>query len=199
MSEAAGTGPMVHPTALCESHDVGPGTRIWAFAHVMPGAAVGSRCNLCDHTYIDDGATLGDGVTVKNGVSVWDHVTLADDVFVGPNVAFTNDRIPRARPFRTLPEQYLATLVRRGAVLGANATIVCGLTIGRHALVGAGAVVTTDVSDHAVVVGAPARWIGWICVCGERLDKRLRCGCGRVYQMGATGQLVPAGHSAVRC
>jgi acetyltransferase-like isoleucine patch superfamily enzyme len=190
MAEAAADGPVVHPTALCESECVGPGTHVWAFAHVMPGAVVGSHCNLCDHTYVDDGATIGDGVTVKNGVSVWDRVTLADDVFVGPNVAFTNDRVPRARPYRTAPEQYLATDVRRGAVLGANATIVCGVTIGRHALVGAGAVVTGDVPDHAVVVGAPARRIGWICVCGEQLDERLRCSCGRIFRMDAAGQLV---------
>jgi acetyltransferase-like isoleucine patch superfamily enzyme len=185
---------MVHATALCESTEVGPGTRVWAFAHVRPGATVGSNCNLCDHTYLDDGATLGDGVTVKNGVSVWDRVTLADDVFVGPNVAFTNDRIPRARPFRTDPDRYLATLVRRGAVLGANATIVCGVTIGRHALVGAGAVVTRDVPDHAVVVGSPARRVGWICVCGQRLDERLRCRCHRTYRIDDAGQVVVVAH-----
>ena len=195
MAESSARGPVVHPTALCESPAVGDRTRIWAFAHVMPGAVVGSDCNLCDRTYVDDGAVLGDRVTLKNGVSVWDRVTLADDVFVGPDVAFTNDRVPRAGPFRTVPEQYLATHVRRGAVLGANATILCGVTVGRHALVGAGATVTVDVPDFAVVVGGPARRIGWICVCGERLDERLRCGCGRDYEMDGAGHIVRgAGH-----
>ncbi len=197
MAEAGAHGPVVHPTALCEGVNVGPGTRIWAFAHVMPGATVGANCNLCDHTYVDDGATLGDGVTVKNGVSVWDRVTLADDVFVGPNVAFTNDRVPRARPFRTDPDGYLGTLVQRGAILGANATIVCGVTIGRHALVGAGAVVTRDVPDHAVVVGSPAERIGWICVCGQRLDERLRCRCGRTFRIDDAGQVIPSGHGSL--
>lgn len=192
MSEPVPIGPMVHPTALCETSAVGPGTRIWAFAHVMPGAVVGSSCNLGDHTYLDDGATLGDGVTVKNGVSVWEGVSLADEVFVGPNVAFTNDRVPRARPFRTPPERYQQTLVRQGAVLGANATIVCGVVIGRHALVGAGALVTHDVPDHAVVVGAPARRIGWICVCGERFDEGLQCRCGRVYTVNISGLVLQA-------
>lgn len=190
MSEPLPMGPMIHPTALCESSAVGSGTRIWAFAHVMPGAVVGSSCNLCDHTYIDDGAILGDGVTVKNGVSVWEGVTLADEVFVGPNVAFTNDRVPRARPFRTPRERYQSTVVRRGAVLGANATILCGVAIGRHALVGAGALVTHDVGDHAVVMGAPARRIGWICVCGERFEVGLRCRCGRVYTVSTSGLIL---------
>lgn len=182
---------MVHPSALCESPHVGPRTRIWAFAHVMPGAVVGADCNLCDHTYIDDGAHLGDFVTVKNGVSVWNRVTLEDDVFVGPAVAFTNDRTPRARPYRTLPDEYLPTLVRRGATLGANATIICGVRVGCHALVGAGAIVTADVADHAVVVGGPARPVGWICVCGRRLDVRgpdreLYCACGRGYRSNSS-------------
>lgn len=172
----------IHPTALCESPRVGPGTRVWAFAHVMPGAIVGSDCNLCDRTYIDDGATLGDRVTVKNGVSVWERVTLHDDVFVGPGVAFTNDRVPRAGVFRTRPERYAPTVVRPCAVLGANATIVCGVVVGTHALVGAGSVVTHDIDDHAIVVGAPARQIGWICECGGRLDADLRCRCGLVYR-----------------
>lgn len=177
----------IHPTALCESARVGPGTRIWAFAHVMPGAIVGSDCNLCDRTYVDDGATLGDRVTVKNGVSVWERVTLDDDVFVGPGVAFTNDRVPRAGAFRTRPDRYSATVVRPCAVLGANATIVCGVVVGTHALVGAGSVVTRDIDDHAIVVGTPARQIGWICECGGRLDGEMRCRCGLVYRRVRSG------------
>lgn len=182
---------------------MGAGTRIWAFAHVMPGAVVGTACNLCDHTYIDDGARLGDRVTVKNGVSVWAAVELDDDVFVGPNVAFTNDRVPRARPHRTDPADYLPTRVRAAAVLGANATLVCGVTVGSHALVGAGAVVTADVPAHAVVVGSPARTVGWVCVCGVTTGERTAgatgwgCGCGRRYRFDDAGGLVAVGDDPV--
>lgn len=184
-------GVTVHPSALCESDHIGRGTRIWAFAHVLPGARIGVDANLCDHTFIESGATLGDRVTVKNGVAVWDGVTLEDDVFVGPNVAFTNDRVPRARPYRTDPADFLPTTVRRGAALGANATIVCGVTIGRYALVGAGAIVTRDVPDFGLVTGGPARLVGWICVCGGRLGESLHCGsCGRVYRRSSSGERI---------
>jgi acetyltransferase-like isoleucine patch superfamily enzyme len=182
----------VHRTALCESSDVGGDTRVGAFAHIERGAAVGTGCNICDHTYIEGGARIGNGVTVKNGVSVWDGVNLDDEVFVGPNVAFTNDRVPRARPHRTPRDMLLPTVVREGAVLGANATIVCGVTIGRHALVGAGAVVTRDVADFAVVMGAPARRAGWICACGERLDRSLTCHCGERYREVPAGDRIVA-------
>jgi acetyltransferase-like isoleucine patch superfamily enzyme len=178
---------------LCESTDVGAGTRVWAFAHVLPGAVVGRDCNLGDGTFIETGAILGDRVTIKNGVSVWSGVTLEDDVFAGPNVVFLNDYVPRAAPYRTPPEAWLPTLVRRGATLGGNATIICGITVGRHALVGAGSVVTRDVPDHALVVGNPARHIGWICLCGGRISDDLACaGCGRRYEAGDDGLVPPA-------
>ncbi len=178
----------VHPLGLCEADGVGDGTRIWAFAHVLAGAVVGRDCNIGDNSFIENGAVLGDRVVVKNGVSVWQLVTLEDDVFAGPNVAFTNDLVPRAAPYRTPPERWTPTLVRRGATLGANATILCGITIGVHALVGAGAVVTRDVADHAIVVGNPARRAGWICTCGQRLDAPYLCPeCGRSYELSETG------------
>jgi UDP-2-acetamido-3-amino-2,3-dideoxy-glucuronate N-acetyltransferase len=172
----------VHETALCESTAVGPRTRIWAFAHVMRGAVVGADCNICDHVFIETGAVVGDRVIVKNNALVWDRVTLEDDVFVGPNAVFTNDFIPRAA-FKNPPERFLPTYVRRGASIGANATIVCGVTIGTQALVGAGTVVVRDVPAHAMVAGNPARRIGWICACGKRLPPGLGCACGRSYRL----------------
>lgn len=145
----------VHETAIVEDGAlVGAGTRIWAFAHVMKGAIVGADCNLGDHTFIEGEVRVGDRVTIKNGVALWDGVTVEDDVFLGPNATFTNDRFPRSRH---RPEMLGSTLVRRGASVGANATILAGVVIGEGALVGAGAVVTGDVAPHTVVAGVPAR------------------------------------------
>jgi acetyltransferase-like isoleucine patch superfamily enzyme len=172
----------VHPRGLCESDRVGPRTRIWAFAHVLPGAEVGADCNVGDHAFIEGGARLGDRVTVKNAVLVWDRVTVEDEVFLGPNMVFTNDLAPRVG-FRKAPEELVPTLVRRGATIGANATVVCGVTIGRHAFVAAGAVVVDDVADHALVAGNPARRIGWVCTCGRRIGEPLACSCGRSYRI----------------
>jgi acetyltransferase-like isoleucine patch superfamily enzyme len=185
----------VHPQGLCESDRVGPGTRIWAFAHVLPGAVIGSDCNICDHAFIEGGAVIGSGVTIKNAVLVWDRVTIEDEVFVGPNAVFTNDLRPRAAIKRG-PEGWLPTLVRRGATIGANATIVCGVTIGEHAFVAAGAVVARDVAPHALVAGNPARFLGWVCTCGERLPQGpaedLLCPCGLRWRIGPGGDLSAA-------
>lgn len=172
----------VHERALCESTDVGPRTRVWAFAHVMAGARVGADCNIGDHAFIETGAVLGDRVTVKNAVLVWDRVTVEDDVFLGPNMVFTNDLVPR-NAFRKGPESFLPTVVRRGASIGANVTVVCGVTIGEAAFVGAGAVVTHDVPARALVIGNPARFAGWMCDCGERLPEALACSCGRAFRL----------------
>ena len=160
-------GVFIHPRGLCESERVGRGTRIWAFAHVMPGAVVGEDCNVCDHAFIETGAVLGDRVTVKNAVLIWSGVTVEDDVFLGPAVVFTNDLRPRA-PIKRSSDELLATVVRRGATLGANVTVVCGLEIGAYAFVAAGAVVTTDVPAYALVVGNPGRVVGEVCVCGAQ-------------------------------
>ena len=172
----------VHEKALCETDDVGARTRIWAFAHVMRGATVGADCNIGDHAFIEGGAKLGSHVTVKNAVLVWDKVTVEDNVFLGPNMVFTNDVNPRAG-FRKSPDRFLPTLVKRGASIGANATIVCGVTIGENAFIGAGAVVIRDVPAHAVVVGNPSRRIGWMCGCGEKLPAKLACACGRRFRL----------------
>jgi UDP-2-acetamido-3-amino-2,3-dideoxy-glucuronate N-acetyltransferase len=178
----------VHDQALCESDQVGPRTRIWAFAHVLPGARIGADCSLGDHAFVEGGAVVGDSVTVKNGVLLWSGVTVEDEVFLGPNAVFTNDASPRA-PFPKGQAGWLPTLVRRGATVGANATVLSGLTIGRWAMVGAGSVVTADVPDHAVVVGNPARQTGWACVCGRTLPGDLACGCGRAWRLTAGGPL----------
>lgn len=164
-----------HPTALVESRDIGPRTRIWAYAHVMAGARLGRDCNVGDHCFIEGGVRVGDGVTLKNGVMLWDGVTIEDYVFIGPGVVFTNDRCPRSPRFPGVAARYRErawlspTLVQQGASLGANATILSGLTIGRFAMVGAGAVVADDVPPHALVVGAPARLVGYVSQTGRRL------------------------------
>lgn len=145
--------PFVHPAALVESDDVGAGTRIWAFAHVMPGARIGADCNICDHTYIDNGVVVGDRVTIKSGVYLWEGMVVEDDVFLGPQATFTNDRFPRSRQPWTLE----GITIRRGATIGAGAVLVPGITIGERAMVGAGSVVVRDVEPDVVVVGNPAR------------------------------------------
>ena len=149
----------VHPNGLCETTRVGDGTRIWAFAHVLPGAVIGRDCNICDHVFIENDVVVGDRVTVKCGVQLWDGVTLEDDVFVGPNATFTNDLFPRSRK---RPPAFLRTIVAQGASIGANATILPGITIGRHAMIAAGAVVTRSVPPNAIVVGNPARITGYV-------------------------------------
>ena len=186
-------GPVfVHPQGICESDQVGEGSRIWAFAHVMKNARIGAHCNIGEGAFVESGAVLGDHVTVKNGVAIWDRVEIESYVFLGPNCVFTNDRIPRSHPdYRTGPAGWEPTMVRSGATIGANATIVCGTTLGRWSFVAAGAVVTRDVPDHAMVAGNPARQIGWACRCGRRLGESLRCSCGLEYRMDE-GRLVPA-------
>jgi UDP-2-acetamido-3-amino-2,3-dideoxy-glucuronate N-acetyltransferase len=149
----------VHEHGICETSSVGEGTRVWAFAHVLPGAKIGRDCNICDHVFIENDVVIGDRVTVKTGVQVWDGIRLADDVFVGPSVIFTNDRFPRSKWY---PEQWLVTEVGPGASLGANSTILPGISIGRRAMVGAGSVVTHSVPPFAIVVGNPARIVGYV-------------------------------------
>ena len=166
----------VHPTAIVESQHIGEATRIWAYAHVLPGAAIGRNCNLGDHVFVEGGVNIGDNVTIKNNVCVWEGVTLEDDVFVGPSVVFTNDRQPRSPRMPEARERYhdktnwlVATVVERGATLGANATLLGGIRIGRYSFVAAGATVTRNVAPFALVAGCPARPVGHVCRCGTRL------------------------------
>jgi acetyltransferase-like isoleucine patch superfamily enzyme len=149
----------VHPQGLCESKQVGAGTRIWAFAHVLPGAVIGRDVNVCDHVLVENDVIVGDRVTIKSGVQLWDGVRLEDDVFVGPNATFTNDPFPRSR---AKPERFPETRVCRGASIGANATILPGMTIGQNAMVAAGSVVTRSVPPNALVMGNPARIRGYV-------------------------------------
>ncbi len=159
---------------------IGAGSRVWHFSHLMGGCRVGSGCNIGQNAFIAAKVTLGDNVKVQNNVSIYDGVTVEDDVFLGPSMVFTNVSTPRSAVSRR--DQYEETLVKRGATIGANATVVCGHTIGANAFIGAGAVVTKDVPDHALVVGNPARQVGWMCACGARLDEDLGCGeCERRY------------------
>jgi UDP-2-acetamido-3-amino-2,3-dideoxy-glucuronate N-acetyltransferase len=178
----------VHPQALVETELIGEGTRIWAFAHVMKGAVVGKHCNIGDHAFVESNVTIGDGVTIKNGVAVWDGVSLGNHVFVGPNAVFTNDLNPRAEVKKSR-EEFVTTNVLEGASIGANATIVCGVTIGRYAFIGAGSVVIRDVPEYAMVVGNPARQIGFMCKCGERFPESLVCACGNRFTQDAQGLL----------
>jgi acetyltransferase-like isoleucine patch superfamily enzyme len=182
----APAGVRVHPLGLCESDDVGPGTRVWAWAHVLPEARVGADCNICDHAYVEGGARLGDRVTVMNAVLVFAGVEVGDDVFLGPNVLFTNDLRPRAH-VKKGPEALLPTVVEQGVTLGAGTVVVCGTTIGRHAFAAAGSVITRDVVPYSFVAGNPAVHRGWVCACGERLAVDLTCGCGRHYAQGTDG------------
>ncbi len=161
----------VHPTAVVdEGAQIGAGTRIWHFSHIMPTARIGQGCNLGQNVFVDNNAIIGNGVKIQNNVSVYNGVILEDYVFCGPSMVFTNVINPRSEIERK--SEFKTTLVRRGATIGANATIVCGVTIGRYALIGAGAVVTSDVPDYALMVGVPARQVGWISRHGHRLVDR---------------------------
>jgi len=174
-----------HPTAVVEAPaDIGAGTKIWHFCHVMPGARIGAGCVLGQNVFVGGRAALGDGCHIQNNVSIYDGVTLAAEVFVGPSAVFTNVRTPRALVDRK--QAFAPTLVGRGATIGANATILCGTTVGECALVGAGAVVTRDVAPFALVTGVPARRVGWACRCGVPLPRARRgplscADCGARY------------------
>jgi acetyltransferase-like isoleucine patch superfamily enzyme len=148
-----------HPKAIVESTAIGDGTRVWAFAHVLSGAVIGRDCNICDHVFVENDVVIGDRVTVKSGVQIWDGVRLEDDVFVGPNATFTNDPFPRSR---RRPADFARTLIRAGASVGANATVLPGLTVGPNAMIGAGAVVMHDVPANAIVIGNPAFIKGYV-------------------------------------
>lgn len=150
----------IHPAAIVEvGSEIGEKTRVWAFAHILPGAKIGCDCNICDHVFIENDVVVGDRVTIKSGVQLWDGIQIENDVFIGPNATFTNDPFPRSKVY---PEKYLKTIVRKSASIGANATILPGLEIGANAMVGAGSVVTSNVPPYAIVYGNPARIHGYV-------------------------------------
>jgi acetyltransferase-like isoleucine patch superfamily enzyme len=171
-----------HEKALVhEGAKVGEGTRIWANANIQQGAVIGEHCNICDGCFVEGGAVIGDHVTLKNGVAVFDGVTLQDDVFVATGAVFINDRNPRShRKDAWVLEKIL---VQKGAMIGANATIMCGVTIGAYAVIGAGCVVVKNVPNHTIAVGNPARLTGYACICGRTLNDELKCACGASYRI----------------
>ena len=170
-----------------EDVEIGEGTRIWHFCHIQRGARIGRRCSLGQNVNVSNNVRIGDGVKIQNNVAVYEGVTIEDDVFCGPSCVFTNDLTPRAK-YPKGPQGYKKTRVCRGASIGANATIVCGHTVGPWALIGAGAVVAADVPAHALMLGVPARRRGWACECGQILPDTLVCAsCGRRYTEGDAG------------
>ena len=176
------SGYFVHPTSVVDEDVViGEGTKIWFFCHVQSGARIGERCSLGQNVNISNNVRVGNGCKLQNNVSLYEGMELEDDVFCGPSCVFTNDLTPRAK-YPKGRAGYKKTILKRGASIGANATILCGHTIGEWAMVGAGAVVTTDVPKHALMLGVPARISGWVCECGQVLDEGLSCpDCGRKY------------------
>lgn len=171
------SAPFIHPQALVETDEIGSGTHIWAFAHVLPGAKIGNNCNVGDHGFIEGGAVVGNNVTLKNHVCLWTGVTIEDDVFIGPHAVFTNDMFPRSPRMAHVNQRYDSTdgwlertLVQQGCSIGANATILPGITLGAYSMIAAGAVVTRDVPPHALMMGSPAKRVGSVCRCGIRLD-----------------------------
>jgi acetyltransferase-like isoleucine patch superfamily enzyme len=169
------THVFVHASAIVETTQIGDGTRIWAYTHVMPDVTIGADCNIGDHCFIESGATIGNQVTIKNGNMVWEGVHLEDGVFVGPLVVFTNDLYPRSPRLPQVQNRYAdrgwlkPTIIKRGASLGAGSVILAGVTLGEFCLVGAGSIVNRSIPPHALAVGSPARLRGWVCQCGQRL------------------------------
>jgi UDP-2-acetamido-3-amino-2,3-dideoxy-glucuronate N-acetyltransferase len=183
------TDVFIHESAYVdEGAQIGAGTKIWHFCHVMPGAVIGERCSLGQNVVVMNGTKIGDNARIQNNVSIYEGVELEDDVFCGPSMVFTNVVNPRSHVSRK--NEYRRTLVRRGSSIGANATIVCGVTLGEFAFIGAGAVITKDVLAHALMAGVPARRIGWMCQCGERLPESgigTCAACGTSYQRSGDG------------
>jgi UDP-2-acetamido-3-amino-2,3-dideoxy-glucuronate N-acetyltransferase len=181
---------------------IGEGTQVWHFCHVMTGAVIGKGCRIGQNVFVAKHVRIGDNVKIQNNVSIYTGVTLEDDVFCGPSMVFTNIVNPRSEFPQNREEQYAQTLVKRGASIGANATIVCGVTLGRCAFIGAGSVVTRDVPDFALVYGNPARQRGWMCRCGVRLEMTEASGtcrvCGRIYRMDGASLVEAAGARVTR-
>lgn len=178
----------IHKEAIVESKNIGEGTRIWRNVHILPGAIIGSNCNIGEGCYIENHVKIGNGVTIKNNVAIWDNITIEDEVFIGPAAVFTNELKPRAQNKRK-PEELTGTIIKRGATIGANSTILCGITVHEYAFIGAGSVVTKDVPPYHLVYGNPAVFKGLICRCSEIIPqgkKTFRCQCGSKYRIKGT-------------
>ena len=169
----------IHPLADVGECQIGAGTRIWQFAVLLSGARIGRDCNINAHTFIEGDVVLGERVTVKSGVYLWNGTRIEDDVFIGPNATFTNDRAPRSKCY---PDRFYGPTIEHNASVGANATILPGVTLGEYSMVGAGAVVTRDVPPHALVYGSPATIKAYVCQCGHKLENMHCDGCGARYQ-----------------
>ncbi len=182
------TGFFVHESSYVDKNvSIGPGTRIWHFCNILSGARIGEHCTLGQNVNVGNNVIIGRGVKIQNNVSLYEGVELEDYVFCGPSAVFTNDLTPRSR-YPKGRAGYIKTLVKYGASVGANATILCGVTIGRWAMIAAGAVVTGDVPGYALMVGSPARQAGWVCECGSKLDEKYECAsCGRGYRLEEGG------------
>jgi UDP-2-acetamido-3-amino-2,3-dideoxy-glucuronate N-acetyltransferase len=174
-----------HSASIVESKNIGKKTRIWAFVHILPKAEIGKECNICDHCFVENNVMIGNYVTIKSGVYLWDGIEIEDYVFIGPNVVFTNDERPRSK--RNL-KKYIETIIKKGVTLGANSTILPGIKIGQYAMVGAGSVVTKDISNNTLWYGNPAKFKAYICDCGNKLNEKLKCkSCGKLYKINKSG------------
>ena len=184
----------IHKDAVVESRSIGAGTRIWRNVHILSGAVIGNDCNIGEGCYLENYVRIGNGVTIKNNVAIWDNIMIEDEVFIGPAAVFTNELKPRAQNKRR-PEELTGTLIKRGATIGANASIICGITIHEYAFIGAGSVVTGDVSPYHIVYGNPARFQGYMCRCSEIIPPDIspfQCRCGLKYEIrGAVVTKIP--------
>ncbi|MDA3884457.1 MAG: acyltransferase [Candidatus Delongbacteria bacterium] len=174
--------------AIVESDNIGHNSRVWAFTHVMKNVIIGKDCNVGEHCFIENGVQIGDRVTIKNGISIWDGAIIGNDVFLGPHMVFTNDLMPRSKNQNYKKE---ITKVEDGASIGANVTLLCGITIGKYSMIGAGSVVTKSVDDFSLVYGNPAKHVGFMCKCGEKLifdNKNSRCKCGTLYSLSVNNK-----------
>ncbi len=163
---------MIHSLADVASISIGDETNIWQFCVILQDAKIGDNCNINAHVLIENDVIIGNNVTIKSGVQIWDGITIEDNVFIGPNVTFTNDFLPRSKQY---PKEFLKTIVKKGASIGANTTIIAGIAIGNYAMIGAGSVLTKDIGNHELWYGNPAKFIGFICKCGQKCNKELIC------------------------
>jgi acetyltransferase-like isoleucine patch superfamily enzyme len=184
--------PKIHKTSDVQTSHVGSDTSIWQYCVVLANARIGSDCNICSHVFIENDVVIGDRVTVKCGVQLWDGITIEDDVFIGPNATFVNDLTPRSR---SATWKLSRTLVRRGASIGANATVLT-VSVGCWAIIAAGSIVTRDVPNYALIRGNPGRQVGWVCQCGQKLiftnDQTSKCSCGISYKLTPTTKTIQA-------